>query len=134
MKPVLSFCAALVGAGALAAMPLAAAARDFSGSWHLSGTIQDNGRLVFTATPVCVFQQAGPKLTGTCKGPNSMGPAAGVVDGATISFQSDVTPISSIGATGALQCSGVLGPDGVIRGQMRFSGLPGLVGAFTAQR
>lgn len=126
--------AALAAGAVLAAGPTAAAGLDFSGTWHVSGTIMSGDRVVFSATPTCIFQQAGSTLTGTCKGPNALGPAAGRVDGANIAWQADMKAYTAIGASGVISCAGTVGPDGVIRGRMRYAGLPGLVGAFTAQR
>ncbi len=130
MKAIIALCAALV----LGLAAGGAGAADFSGSWRMSGTIMDGERLVFTATPVCVFQQAGSLLTGTCKGPNALGPATGSVDGRSVSWTSEMRGYTAVGATGTIDCAGHLDPDGVIRGVLRFSGLPGLTGAFTAER
>jgi hypothetical protein len=81
-----------------------------------------------------VFQQAGATLTGTCKGPNSLGPATGKVSGRNVFFQANVVPHTPIGFRGSIQLSGTLDPENVIRGRMKVSSLPGRVGAFTAQR
>ena len=134
MKTIISMLAAFILGLAATAIPGGAQAADFSGRWAMSGTILDEGRLVFTATPVCVFQQAGGLLTGTCKGPNALGAANGNVVGRSVSWTADMRPYTAVGAAGTIECSGHLDADGVIRGVMRFSGLPGLTGAFTAQR
>jgi hypothetical protein len=54
--------AALVAGALAAAAPTAALALDVSGTWRSSGAIQARGGL-FTATPTCVFQQAGGAFT-----------------------------------------------------------------------
>jgi len=106
---------------------------DFSGEWRVSGLIEANGQAVL-AKPTCVFQQAGARLTGTCKGPNSLGTATGTVDGRRLSWRWDATPSTPIGANGVESFDGTLGPDGVVRGATTYSGLPGATGTFTQQR
>jgi hypothetical protein len=124
----------LLAGAAIAAMPTHASALNLSGSWNISGSIQQGGQMIFSFTPRCVFQQAGATLTGTCKGPNSLGPATGRVNGRNVLIQANVVPYTSIGYRGSIQLSGTLAPDNVIRGQMRVSSLPGRIGVFTAQR
>jgi hypothetical protein len=133
MKTIAAICTALLAGGALAAMPEASArAADLTGTWDVSGTIQ-HGNVLFTATPVCTFQQAGAQLTGTCKGPNALGPAVGKVEGANVAWQADVKAYTAVGYTGILSFRGTMGPDGVIRGIMTAAGVPGS-GPFTEQR
>ncbi len=109
------------------------AAADFSGTWAVSASITSHGRLVGTITPVCKFDQSGNELTGFCKGPNARGPASGIVNGRTLSWQWSTSATTTIGLSGFQTFQGRLYPDGVIRGVSRSSNLPG-GGTFTAQR
>jgi hypothetical protein len=117
--PTLAFVAAVIS-------PVAASAQvSMSGTWSVSGLIGPSGGINgVTWSPTCVFQQAGDRLAGTCRGPAGVGPAAGAVSGAVVTFQWQYTPGGPI-------FSGVAGPDGVIRGSVTFDGR---TGTFTAAR
>ncbi len=124
---------ALVGF-ALSAQPSpSAAALNFAGKWSVSGTIV-RGNFFGKVSPVCVFRQSGDALSGTCRGPNGIGSAAGTINANRILFEWHSIATTSIGVTGTEIFHGVLGGDGVIRGTWTFSTLPGAVGTFTAIR
>jgi serine-type D-Ala-D-Ala carboxypeptidase/endopeptidase len=112
--------------------PASLAPADVSGTWAFTGTIEASGQIVTTA-PVCVFQQASGRLTGDCKGPNGVGPATGTVDGRRVSWRWDETADTPSGASGRASFDGTLGSDGVLRGQVTFSGVA-TPGTFTGQR
>jgi hypothetical protein len=118
----------LAVAGSAAAQPA-----DVSGQWAVAGEIV-TGEAQVIARPVCVFQQAGPKLTGNCKGPNAHGPASGSVAGQKLNWTWELTPDTPIGASGSASFEGELGADHVIRGTWSFSGLPGASGKFTGEK
>jgi hypothetical protein len=128
----------LAGAGlalglALAAGGAAAQQAEVSGKWAVSGEIV-TGEAQVIARPVCDFQQAGAKLTGSCKGPNAHGPATGSVAGQKVSWTWELTADTAIGANGTGRFEGELGADHVIRGTWSFSGLPGASGKFTGEK
>jgi hypothetical protein len=133
-KPVSLLTALLAGAAIAAVSQHPASAADLSGTWNVSATYISHGALVGTATPVCTFQQTGGRLSGTCKGPNGIGPAAGTVAGGSVAWQWDHTATTPYGATGAGRYRGTVGADGVIRGTATDTALPGVAGAFTQQR
>ena len=110
-----------------------ASAADFSGTWSASAVFEQNGQIAYTTTPVCTFQQSGSRISGTCKGPNALGPAVGTADGATISWQWTATA-NATGRTGVSTWKGTLDSDGVIRGHMSGAAKPGVTAPFTAQR
>jgi hypothetical protein len=118
---------------AFAAGSAAAQQADVAGQWAVTGEIV-TGEAQVVAKPVCVFQQAGPKLTGNCKGPNAHGPATGSVAGQKLSWTWQLTPDTPIGASGSASFEGELGADHVIRGSWSFSGLPGATGKFTGEK
>ncbi len=120
-------------AATLAAAPAHAQFANFSGSWSVSGQIVA-GTAMITAAPICTFQQNQAQVTGFCKGPNAAGPATGLVNGPTISWQWQVTPTTPAGISGLATFQGGLGPDGVIRGSWNHSRAGGATGPFTAQR
>ncbi|MFI4935773.1 MAG: hypothetical protein ACHP7N_14215 [Caulobacterales bacterium] len=125
---------ALLAGSVVVATPVLARAEGYAGIWDVSGTIQSGGPVVLNIAAVCIFQQAGELISGTCQAPEAIGPATGTVDGRGISWQADVRPTAPNGASGAFAFAGTLGPDNVIRGEVKYSGMPGRVGAFTAQR
>ena len=110
-----------------------ASAADFSGTWSASAVFEQNGQIAYTTTPVCTFQQSGSRISGTCKGPNALGPAVGTADGATISWQWTATA-NATGRTGVSTWKGTLDTDGVIRGHMSGAAMAGVTAPFTAQR
>ncbi len=135
MKPVLSPSTALLAGAAMAAIFAgSASARSFAGTWSVSATFISGGRVVGTATPVCTFQQAGARISGTCKGPNGLGPAAGTVSGGTVNWQWNHAATTAYGVSGSTRFHGTVGPDGVIRGTAVSTVRPGLIGTFTEQR
>jgi hypothetical protein len=119
----LMFMCAVLGC-ALAAPSLAQAA-DFSGTWQVTGHIQQPGGFVGQVSPVCVFHQSGGVVSGECKGPNSEGAMRGAVDGNKIVWHWSLTAITSIGGTGVASFSGIRGSDGVIRGTWTATFAPG---------
>lgn len=126
--------AALALGSAIAAAPSLASADDFAGTWAVSGVIHGDGPLVLTIAANCVFQQTGTIIAGTCQGPDGLGPASGTAVGPKIAFEADNRATAPNGVNGALAFAGTLGRDHVIRGEVKFAGLPGHIGAFTAHR
>lgn len=125
---------ALAGFALLAAPPQpAAAAISFAGTWSVSGTMV-RGNFAGKVSPVCVFRQSGDVVSGTCRGPNGVGSAAGTVNANRILFAWHSIRTNAIGVTGTETFHGALGGDGVIRGTWTFSTLPGVTGTFTAIR
>jgi hypothetical protein len=104
-----------------------------SGSWAFDGFIRVQGRQIAGAKPTCWLQQAGPRLTGTCKAPNSGGAATGTIDGRRVKVTWQASAFV-FGGKAVSSFNGVLGSDGVIRGAMTSSTAPGATGAFTAWR
>lgn len=112
--------------------PSVASAATFAGTWAFSGTL---GSPAFgSSAPVCVLRQMGNELAGSCRGPNGVGPAQGLVSGRNIVVRWRDTRTTSRGITGTATYSGYLDADGVIRGTWRFSPFPGASGEFSAQR
>lgn len=125
-------------AGALLAFALAAAAAgtagaaNFAGTWTVSGVL--GNPVVATSAPVCVFRQAGNAISGTCKGPNGIGAAAGSVNGRAILWRWRVIATNANGLAGIATYRGTWGSDGVVRGNWTHSARPGAWGTFTAQK
>jgi hypothetical protein len=115
----------------LASSPASAA--NVSGTWSASAVFQQNGQIVYTTTPVCTFEQSGDQLTGTCKGPHAGGPITGTANGTNVSWRWEATA-NATGKTGVSTWTGTLDADGVIRGHMSGSSMPGVTAPFTAQR
>ncbi len=108
-------------------------AADVSGTWSASAVFQQNGQIVYTTTPVCMFEQSGDQLTGTCKGPHAAGPVTGTAHGTRVSWRWEATA-NATGKTGVSTWTGTLDSDGVIRGHMSGSSMPGVTAPFTAQK
>ena len=124
---------ALIGVALALSAPARAGDIDFSGGWSVSGQIVA-GNLLTTVSPICVFHQTADRLTGSCKGPNAAGAAAGVADGRSIFFQWRHLAANAVGLSGVSTFRGTLGPDNVVRGFWTISLLPNASGSFTAQR
>jgi hypothetical protein len=124
---------ALIGLALALSVPARAGGIDFSGGWSVSGQIVV-GDLLTIVSPICAFRQSGDRLTGSCKGPNAAGAAAGVADGRNISFQWRHLATNAVGLNGVSTFRGTLGPDNVVRGFWTISRLPNASGTFTAQR
>ena len=123
------------GAGATAIRPTAPAqTADLSGTWTFEGVMESQGQVVLVSKPLCVFQQAGDKLVGSCKGAGGLGVATGTVEGQKVSWRWDETAYTPNGATGVASFDGSLGADNVIRGDMTFSTQPGATGTFSGRR
>jgi beta-lactamase regulating signal transducer with metallopeptidase domain len=123
-------------AAAAAPTPASAAAStaDISGTWVFEGVLVNQGQVAAVAKPVCVFQQEGGRLVGSCKGPNGLGPASGAVDGQKVSWKWDDTAFTPAGFSGVVSFDGVLGADNMIRGSMSFSSQPSASGTFSGRR
>ena len=117
-----------------AAAPASGEGADLSGTWSVAAIIEHNGQMAAEATPVCTFKQVGERIDGTCKGPNGLGPAAGIVSGDRVSWKWAASAYTAQGSSMTLSFRGALGPDGVIRGTATALSLRGLVGHFTQQR
>ena len=126
------FAAALAGFALCAVPAQPAGAANFSGTWSVSGTMT-TATSIAKVSPVCTLRQSGDALSGTCRGPNGVGPATGELNGVRILFQWHVTRTNSIGMSGIATFHGALGSDGVIRGTWTFTGFPAS-GSFTAIR
>jgi len=132
MKIAIALYAAL--AASLVSAPIAASAADFAGTWKVDGSEKQPGS-TFVIAAVCQFQQAGVVLTGTCKGPNGIGPASGKLVGPTkVEWECNVTPTDRVGFRGLIKLAGVMGADGVVRGEFSLSTAPALRGTFTQVR
>jgi hypothetical protein len=121
------------GLALITALPAQAQTPSFTGTWSVSGQMVA-GKFLATVAPVCTLQQAGSQVTGTCKGPNGIGPATGMASGANISWEWMITPTTPIAMSAIATFKGTLGPDGVVRGTWTNSNLPNASGPFTAQR
>ena len=116
----------LLAAVGIAATPTAAA--DLASAWQIRATFRDGAR----AVPLCIFQQTGDALSGTCKGPNSFGTATGKVRGARVRFTWHAKAYTSIGMSGDIEFSGVQGPPNIVAGTAIDS--QGASGNFVATR
>ena len=114
--------------------PMSPPSFDLTGAWQITGDMSDKGKPVAKTTPVCDFHQVGPRLVGTCTGPNGLGAAMGTLSGRHVSWQWQVVAYTPIGASGTASFNGDVDPKGVIRGDWTFSSAPGLTGTFTQQR
>lgn len=132
MRAIQTKLIAMFAGAALAAIPAIASSDDFVGIWDVVGAIHGDGPVVLNVTSVCVFQQTGTIIAGTCRGADALGPASGTAVGAKIGWDADVKATAPNGVNGLLSFAGVLGPDGVIRGEVKWAGMPGRVGTFTA--
>jgi hypothetical protein len=121
-------CAIGLAAFALFVAPQPAGAAGFAGTWSVAGALGN-----VRTNPVCTFRQAGSTLSGTCRGPNASGPAAGKVSGGQIAWQWRANAMNANATSGIATFKGVVGPDNVIRGSWTFSALRG-AGTFTAIR
>src|SRR5450755_930166 len=89
-----------------------AAAADLASAWQIRATFRDGAR----AVPLCIFQQVGDVLSGSCKGPNSFGTATGSVRGVHVKFTWHAKAYTSIGMSGDFEFSGVQGPPNIVAG------------------
>jgi hypothetical protein len=122
--------AALVAFAAFVSSASIADAANFAGTWAFSGSNGAGGMVA----PVCVFRQNASKIGGSCKGPNGIGSAAGLVNGRAIVLQWHVIATTSRGTSGIVTFKGVWGSDGDIRGTWLHSAAPAVIGPFTAQK
>jgi hypothetical protein len=104
-------------------------AANFAGTWTFSAVMANA-----TSAPVCVFRQAGNRISGSCKGPNGIGSAIGAVSGDAIAFQWHIIATNPRGLAGIATYKGVWGSDGVVRGRWTHSAIPREVGTFTGQK
>jgi len=130
LRAKLCYASALVGF-ALASSPGIAEAANFAGTWSVAGAM--GNPLVETVAPLCVFQQAGNKIAGTCKGPAGIGSAVGAVSGSSIIWRWSRVATSRAQHNGYVTFRGVWGPAG-LRGTWTDSAIPGLAGAFTGRK
>ena len=114
---------------ALTAFPGIADAANFAGTWTFSAVMA-----TAQSSPVCVLRQSGNAVAGTCKGPNGMGAASGIVNGNAILLRWSAIRTNAIGMSGLITYHGTWGSDGVIRGTWTASPIPGEVGTFSAQK
>jgi hypothetical protein len=113
---------------ALVATPQRADAASFAGTWSVAGSLGN-----VRTNPVCTFRQSGSTLSGTCRGPNAAGPAAGKINGGQIAWQWRANALNANATSGVATFKGAVGSDNVIRGSWTFSTLRG-AGTFTAIR
>jgi hypothetical protein len=111
-----------------------AAAADLTGFWQITAQMEDQGQTVAQATPLCEFHEASMRLSGTCKGPNSEGPAIGAVVGNHVTWEWQAKALTAAGGSGTISFKGDIGSDGVIEGTWTADLLPGLTGKFTQRR
>jgi len=109
-----------------------AQAANFSGKWAFSGQIM-GPTVAITTSPVCVLRQSGNRLTGSCRGPNAIGAAAGSVSGPVMILQWKTIPTTSRGVRTVITMRGRLGSDGIVRGTLNAAGMI-RTGTFSGQR
>ena len=126
--------AALAAFALSIAVPIAADAASFAGTWSFTGTFVEKGATFVTA-PVCVLRQTGNTLAGSCKGPNAIGSANGTANGRAITLQWHAisTNPATKGRTGVSTLKGTWGADGVVRGTIVSTSTPG-TGVLTGQK
>lgn len=122
--------AAATAIAAVAALPLAAGAANFAGTWAFTGSLNYHGTTSTTA-PVCMLRQSGNVLAGSCKAPNFAGPMTGTVSGRNVVLQWHATNAAGFKAVATMR--GTWGADGVVRGTMTSMSWPA-TGIFTGQR
>lgn len=66
----------------LCCLAAGASAADFAGKWQVEFRTSSQT----SARPLCTFEQKDNRISGTCKGPHSEGPASGTVKGSKIEF------------------------------------------------
>lgn len=110
-----------------------AEAANFTGTWSINGTMV-RGNLYATASPICIIKQVGSSVSGTCKGPNGIGAASGVVNGSAILLRWNHIPTNNVGLRGIASFHGAWGSDGVLRGTWTDTAEPGMVGNFSGQK
>jgi len=135
MTETLGRAAVVLGSLMFAAAPLAASAANFAGTWAFTGTTVMRSA-TFVTSPVCLFRQMGDRLAGSCKGPNAIGSADGMVNGNAFVFQWHTIATSgpSKGRTGTATFKGTWNADGVVRGSVTSTSAPGTVGVLTGQK
>lgn len=105
-------------------------AANLAGTWAVTTTLKSG---VVFSYPVCAVRQAGDEISGTCKGPAYLGAISGAVDGQKIVFEWRRIP-SAGGVVNTQTFRGALGADGSLRGTWIDTGMPGVVGVWTAHR
>ena len=123
---IVAFGLALLVAVGIAAT--SAVAEDQASSWQIKATFTDGA----SASPLCIFQQAGDALSGSCKGPNSFGTADGSVRGTHVKFTWHAKAYTDVGMSGDFEFSGVQDPPGTVTGTAIDS--QGASGQFVATR
>ncbi|MGZ6014187.1 MAG: hypothetical protein ACXWKM_00445, partial [Phenylobacterium sp.] len=96
--------------------------------------MEDQGQTVAQATPLCEFHEASMRLSGTCKGSNSEGPATGAVVGSHVTWEWQANAVTAAGGSGTISFKGDMRGDGVIEGTWTADLLPGVTGKFTQRR
>jgi len=101
-------------AAAAFSIPLQARAleADVSGTWQIEAKCERGG-----AVPVCIFQQAGMRITGTCKGPNSLGTSSGNVKGQQVEFVWESLAYTRLEAPIRTTFSGTVNANGTMSGK-----------------
>lgn len=128
--PTLRSLAAAAALVAVAAVPLAADAANFAGTWSFTGSVNYHGKSSTTA-PVCQLRQSGNALAGSCKAPNFAGPVSGTVSGRSIVLQWSATNAAGFKALATMK--GTWGADGVVRGTITSTSWP-VPGVLTGQK
>ena len=108
---------------------------DYSGQWQVQakiGPVRVLGRshVTLTTTPLCILQQGGSKVTGTCKGPNNIGTVTGTVEGQRIQFRWSAVPYKPLGISLELSFDGSLQPESSITGLVVAKGYETTPGTF----
>jgi hypothetical protein len=125
----LRYARALVGCALFLSTIGVASAANFAGTWTFTGIMR-----TAQTSPVCVFRQVGSTISGSCKGPNAIGSAAGIVNGNAILFHWSHIPTNPRSFRGTATYHGVWGGDGVVRGTWVDTAIWGEVGNFTGQK
>ncbi|HEY4032237.1 MAG TPA: M56 family metallopeptidase [Caulobacteraceae bacterium] len=126
--------AALMAAAVGSATWAADQEANLAGTWSFSGDISTPAGRAAGAKPQCTFTQAGERLTGQCRGPNSAGPVTGAIKGRHVSWRWRFRPYTKAGLGGVSAFDGEIEPDKAMHGTWSYSGLPGATGRFSGRR
>jgi hypothetical protein len=125
----LRYASALVAFGLAVSAAGVADAATIAGSWNLSGSIPG----AETIAPICVFQQAGARLSGVCRGPSATGPIVGRVSGNAVTWSWHKVPTNNLQVNSIVTFRAVFSA-GAVRGTFVDTADRGLVGSFVGRR
>jgi hypothetical protein len=125
----LPYVGALLAFGLAAALGGVAEAATIAGSWNVAGSIPG----AETIAPICVFKQAGARLSGICRGPSATGPVVGTVSGNAVTWSWHKVPTNTLQVNSIVTFRAVFSATGV-RGTFTDTVDRGLVGSFVGRR